>query len=412
MAWTDSKPSSAELVGVGVDYVKDNMIFLQTLIEHFTTNIQGGTMASGWIDSNPTNIYLRGPVMATSVSPGASSMFREGDTYWNTTDKKLFGYDETGSSWMSISSPLGTPATSTDNAIVRWNGTTGATIQSSSASIDDTGNVYAPNYLAMAKGMVIDAVHNQVTAASIVGMWFFDQSTTATQLADKCAASGHTAASLTLRDNSLAAVACSAASPGTYGNARYLTINSGASCFDTPDTAAFSFCSGVTDKAFSVICLVKPTFSVGVITPIFAKRHDTTGIEWVLWCSPTPVLQGYLYDMNNSALFVSAGTTDPTGDNSGFHVYALTYDGSAVAANLKLYRDGVLVSLTYTKDVGYISMVNGGALPASYVTNAAGARTYGKCEYAFLMVIQQEITATKMKLISDVLLAYAGTEIS
>ena len=37
------------------------------------------------------------------------------------------------------------PVSSTDNAIARWNGTAGDTIQNSAAFVDDNGNVYAPN---------------------------------------------------------------------------------------------------------------------------------------------------------------------------------------------------------------------------------------------------------------------------
>lgn len=37
------------------------------------------------------------------------------------------------------------PASSTDNAIARWNGTSGEDIQNSAAFVDDNGNVYAPN---------------------------------------------------------------------------------------------------------------------------------------------------------------------------------------------------------------------------------------------------------------------------
>lgn len=37
------------------------------------------------------------------------------------------------------------PASSTDNAITRFNGTTGKAVQNSAAFVDDNGNVYAPN---------------------------------------------------------------------------------------------------------------------------------------------------------------------------------------------------------------------------------------------------------------------------
>lgn len=59
-----------------------------------------------------------------------------------------------GSGVVSIAAATGDvtgPASATDNAITRFNGTTGKTVQNSAAFVDDNGNVYAPN---VAPGLV------------------------------------------------------------------------------------------------------------------------------------------------------------------------------------------------------------------------------------------------------------------
>jgi len=411
MAFTDSKPSSAELCGVGIDYTEDNLTFIQQLLEQFTVHLVSSAPVAGWQDTDPTNIYFSGPVLPLATSPGASSIYYEGAQYWNTTTKKLYGYDQTGATWVEIGLKIALPATSTDNAIVRWDGDTGATIQSSSASVDDSGNVYAPNIINAAKGQVMSAVENIVTSASIVGVWFFDQSTTATQLADRCSASGHTVASLCLRASStLNSITAAECYPGTVGVSRYISIT-GASTFDTPDTAAFSFGDGATDSAFSIVALISPTFSAGGYDPIFAKWDDGGDLEWLFAGDATPNLVGAVYDQTNGAVLSSTDTgLDLTGDNAAWHVYVMTYDGGGVAAGIKLYRDGTQIDDTYVNGAGYVAMSNHTALPAAYHTSA-GVRAYMVGQYGFLMVVQQEISTSNVMVLSNLLRAYAGVEI-
>lgn len=51
------------------------------------------------------------------------------------------------------------PVSSTDNAVVRWNGTEGAEIQNSLVTIDDTGNVNAVSYKAGGTAPVADGTY-------------------------------------------------------------------------------------------------------------------------------------------------------------------------------------------------------------------------------------------------------------
>jgi hypothetical protein len=51
------------------------------------------------------------------------------------------------------------PGLSTDNAIARWDGTTGAVVQNSLATIDDSGNVNAVSYKAGGTAPVADGTY-------------------------------------------------------------------------------------------------------------------------------------------------------------------------------------------------------------------------------------------------------------
>lgn len=69
------------------------------------------------------------------------------------------------------------PVSSTDNAIARWNGTAGDTIQNSAAFVDDNGNVYAPN---MARGYATTATAAGTTTLTVAskGVQTFTGATT------------------------------------------------------------------------------------------------------------------------------------------------------------------------------------------------------------------------------------------
>lgn len=71
------------------------------------------------------------------------------------------------------------PVSSTDNAIARWDGTAGDTIQNSAAFVDDNGNVYAPN---TARGYATTATAAGATTLTVAskGVQTFTGATTQT----------------------------------------------------------------------------------------------------------------------------------------------------------------------------------------------------------------------------------------
>jgi hypothetical protein len=64
-----------------------------------------------------------------------------GATPFSDTDNLYFSIDVSGDKGDPGAGDLSGPGSSTDNAVVRWDGTSGATTQNSSVTIDDSGNV-------------------------------------------------------------------------------------------------------------------------------------------------------------------------------------------------------------------------------------------------------------------------------
>ncbi len=61
------------------------------------------------------------------------------------------------------------PGSSTDNAIARWDGTTGETIQNSLATIDDSGNINAVSYKAGGTSPVADGTYTVGLGTPVTG---------------------------------------------------------------------------------------------------------------------------------------------------------------------------------------------------------------------------------------------------
>lgn len=83
----------------------------------------------------------------------------------------LYRFD--GATWVVTGSGTTGPGSSTDNAIVRWDGTTGSIVQDSLVTIDDTGNMTIPGTVdgrdVSADGAVLDAHVAASTAHGVSG---------------------------------------------------------------------------------------------------------------------------------------------------------------------------------------------------------------------------------------------------
>lgn len=71
----------------------------------------------------------------------------DGDVVIQLDNDTLYAYNQATTSWLIVGSPsnIAGPASATDKAIVRYQGTTGKTVQNSNTLVDDSGNLLVPD---------------------------------------------------------------------------------------------------------------------------------------------------------------------------------------------------------------------------------------------------------------------------
>lgn len=97
----------------------------------------------------------------------------DGEMRYVEATNQLYIYNATSSTWQTaasgVSGPVGGAGSSTDKAIVRWNGNTGTTIQNSTVILDDTGNISGVTSLALTQDPTtsLQAVTKQYVDAAV-----------------------------------------------------------------------------------------------------------------------------------------------------------------------------------------------------------------------------------------------------
>lgn len=250
-----------------------------------------------------------------------------------------------------------------------------------------------------AKGQVISSVYDICSdPANIKGLWIFDQHGAATSVTDR-SPQGHNA---TLSANG------STLSPNYAGLCPYVDLTDDA-YFEVADHNDFSFGDGSTDSAFSVLALIYPN-NISTANYILAKYDTTTGStekEYALYAY-SDHLEFYLFD-DSSGGSIFQNTLSISGDDGGWHSYIATYDGSGNNSGINVYRDGASINNT-AGGSSYTAMENKAAKVGNYAISTAGARTnIGDHNFGVIAVIKEELSAAKVKQISQVLLSYANS---
>ncbi|RLC98175.1 MAG: hypothetical protein DRI46_11820 [Chloroflexi bacterium] len=122
----------------------------QTAAEAGLFKSTGGTL-SDELDFSGTDHTGIAVISLTTAQRDAIGATNTGAIIYNITDTELQVY--TGAAWEAIGGGLTPPGSSTDNAVVRWDGTGANTVQNSGVKIDDDGNI---NY----REKVIEATPN------------------------------------------------------------------------------------------------------------------------------------------------------------------------------------------------------------------------------------------------------------
>lgn len=257
-----------------------------------------------------------------------------------------------------------------------------------------------------AKAALLDQIKNEIgKAASIRGMWTFDETGAVSTLTDL---SGNGRA-LTLRNSSDAAINADTLSPTTAGLTSTLLFN-GSDVFDIADDNGLSFGNGTVDQAMSIIWCGNPVSVSGHM--IAAKWNVTTGAtarEWVMYfATGTEALQFELCD-DSTGGYIGRRSASVSGDVGSNHCYISSYNGKSVVSGICLYRDGQRFDATNSTGGSYTAMENKGAKAGSYTTNAGGSKIFkANAHFAFLAIIAGELTQQQAKRISDLLLRWVG----
>jgi hypothetical protein len=121
-----------------------------------------------WTPQLATALSLHGytsDALAEAAMIATGTPMGGGRVYWNTTDSKFRLYN--GTVWSDVTSAgdVVGPASATDNAIARFDTTTGKLIQSSLATINDTGSLVA-NSAFLSSNLVVSGAYKSGFATS------------------------------------------------------------------------------------------------------------------------------------------------------------------------------------------------------------------------------------------------------
>lgn len=250
-----------------------------------------------------------------------------------------------------------------------------------------------------AKGQVISNFYDICSdPANIMGLWFFDQHGDSTTITDR-SIKGHNA---TLSANG------STLNPGYDGLCPYVDLTSDA-YFELTDNNDFSFGDGSSDDAFSIIALISPNGSnFKRLLGKYSVESGATKKEWQFQ-NASNVLVLNCYDDSAGAIIGRSYGSDLSGDIGEWHVYAATYSGNGTHSGINIYRDGVDVDDSDSGSGSYTAMENLAGNVGNFMVNTGGSRAnFGDYKAGVIAIIKEELSAVKIKQVSQALLAYAN----
>lgn len=151
---------------------------------------------------------------------------------------------------------------------------------------------------------------------------------------------------------------------GKIGNGVDLINSAALNYVDYPDNSDFSFGNGTNDVASTVSFWIKFHALTGSFTFPLNKRGGTSGTdEWAFFYNVSTAKFSFVkFQFNNNAILQSIETNaNPFVINTWYHI-VLTDKGTAVANDMNLYIDNVLVTVTKSTTGAYTKMNNSTAI--------------------------------------------------
>ena len=124
-----------------------------------------------------------------------------------------------------------------------------------------------------------------------------------------------------------------------------------------PDNNLYSFGDGTTDSPFSLsvwINVVDGTRFCAI------SKYSAGAREYYIGLNTQDSLEAVLYDHSTGGFIRGSFNVAIITNISGWHQIAMTYDGSMIAAGIKVYIDGIHRTVLNNSSGSYTAMENGG----------------------------------------------------
>lgn len=245
LATNGSNQVTATVLPAGVNHNALQNYVANQHVDHSAVNITAGTALTGGGDLTATRIINLANTAVTPASYGSSS---EVGTFTVDAQGRLTAASNTTVDHNSLANLtsgdphtqyIKDPGTVTDNAIVRWDGTDGRTVENSSATVDDNGSVIAGSSGFVRPGTTSDTTAGNIkydgTNVEHLGRW------------------GSSWRVLGLQDSNVSETSDTSTTSGTYATIGSITLTPAAGTYLSIFTAEYSITGGTNgDAAMSI----------------------------------------------------------------------------------------------------------------------------------------------------------------
>jgi hypothetical protein len=169
---------------------------------------------------------------------------------------------------------------------------------------------------------------------------------------------------------------------------------------DTPHNARLSFGDGANDEPFSMLVLMNPD-AINADYGLLNKEVGSTR-EYLLRQTSTGKLLFHLWDESTNGAIIRTGTVNQSADT--WALVGTTYDGSALASGMTIWKNGAVTASTATEDATYTAM------EAANIVVSVGClgdpAWFYNGEMAFALITAKELNADEQWAVKELVNAF------